>query len=85
MSSNLKDGLSEPQAARSTDRTPARAAAAGVGQASSSPTEHRQELHDPLHLLKNKDKIRFDERFQIKLKEKYSKFSKILTILCKQE
>ena len=43
-----------------------------VGQASSSPTEHRQELHDPLHLIKNKDKIRFDERFQIKLKDKYA-------------
>jgi hypothetical protein len=37
-----------------------------------SPTEQRQELHDPLHLVKNKDKIRFDERFQIKLKDKYA-------------
>jgi serine/threonine protein kinase len=41
---------------------------------SPSPTEQRQEIHDPdtLHLVKNKDKIRFDERFQIKLKDKYA-------------
>ena len=37
-----------------------------------SPTEHRQEIHDPIDLIKNKDKIRFDERFQIKLKDKYA-------------
>jgi hypothetical protein len=36
-----------------------------------SPSEHRQELHDP-YLLVNKDKIQFDERFKLKLKEKYS-------------
>ena len=45
---------------------------------SSSPTEQRQELHDPLHLVKNKDKIRFDERFQIKLKDKYAPNNKKL-------
>ena len=39
---------------------------------SPSPTEQRQELQDPERLIKNKDKIRFDERFQIKLKEKYA-------------
>lgn len=39
---------------------------------SRSPTEHRQEIHDPIDLIKNKDKIRFDERFQIKLKDKYA-------------
>jgi curved DNA-binding protein CbpA len=43
-----------------------------------SPTEQRQELHDPLHLVKNKDKIRFDERFQIKLKDKYAPNNKKL-------
>jgi len=37
-----------------------------------SPTEQRQEIHDPIDLIKNKDKIRFDERFQIKLKDKYA-------------
>jgi curved DNA-binding protein CbpA len=45
---------------------------------SPSPTEQRQELHDPLHLVKNKDKIRFDERFQIKLKDKYAPNNKKL-------
>ena len=41
---------------------------------SRSPTEQRQEIHDPdpHYLVKNKDKIRFDERFQIKLKDKYA-------------
>ena len=47
---------------------------------SPSPTEQRQEIHDPdtLHLVKNKDKIRFDERFQIKLKDKYAPNNKKL-------
>ncbi len=37
-------------------------------------TEQRQELHDPdtLYLVRHKDKIQFDERFQIKLKDKYA-------------
>ena len=56
-------------AARAHDRDRAHAHAQ-----SPSPTEQRQEIHDPdtLHLVKNKDKIRFDERFQIKLKDKYA-------------
>jgi hypothetical protein len=47
---------------------------------SPSPTEQRQEIHDPdpLHLVKNKDKIRFDEIFQIKLKDKYAPNNKKL-------
>lgn len=45
---------------------------------SPSPTEQRQELHDPDTLVKNKDKIRFDERFQIKLKDKYAANNKKL-------
>ena len=47
---------------------------------SPSPTDQRQELHDPdtLHLVKNKDTIRFDERFQIKLKDKYAANNKKL-------
>ena len=37
-------------------------------------TEERQELHDPdtLYLVRHKDKIHFNERFQIKLKDKYA-------------
>jgi hypothetical protein len=66
-----------------TKKTPRHAHAAAHDHAhdharSPSPTEQRQELHDPLHLVKNKDKIRFDERFQIKLKDKYAPNNKKL-------